>query len=166
MAGRPISEWDVLNRFLALVIGSHRGSWALGGARQAAFDGIWDEIVTRTVEAEVRVMTDSNMHTSCVYEVGADGDSLLLSTVLPFSTVWSRCENRYLDDPPSWAERFQDLGFAHLGERAARTLSPYHDDEADRRLTYAELLFEWTEGSDGPPEHALFDPWNPATHKD
>lgn len=162
MAGRPTSEWDVLNRFLALVIGSHRGgAWSLGPARQAAFDGIWDEVVAQELTLPSRVITDSNMHTSCVYEVGTKGDVLHLSTVLPFVAVWSAPERRYVDRLPPWAECMRGMGFSHLGERAAQTLSPYRDDDADRRITYAELLFEWTEGSDGPPIETLIDPWKP-----
>jgi len=43
MAGRRTSEWDVINRFLVLTVGSHRGNWSLGRARQAAFDGIMEQ---------------------------------------------------------------------------------------------------------------------------
>jgi hypothetical protein len=101
------------------------------------------------------------MHSSCVYEVSAGSALLHVSTVLPFFAIWNATERRYMNRCPSWAEGLEFAGFALMDDRAARTLSPYRDDEADRRLTYAELLFEWTEGSDGLPDDALVDPWKP-----
>jgi len=105
----------------------------------------------------MKVVTDSNTNTSCVFEIGPHGDVLYLSTVLPFFTTWSGSE--CLDQCPSWANLFTVCGFSYLGSVVTRTLSPYKDKEAGRRLTYFELLFEWTEGSDGPTQQRLVDPW-------
>lgn len=161
MAGRRISEWDVLNRFLTVVIGSHRNrSWSLGRQRQAAFDGIWNDLAGGLAD-DLKVVTDSNQNTSCVFDVPSRRASIYVSTVLPYFTVWSAPERRYLDACPDWATMLASVGFTYLDSVSTRTLSPYRDEEADRRVTYFELLFEWIEGSDGPPEHELIDPWAP-----
>ncbi len=161
MVGRRISGWVVINRFLAISVGSHRHAWSLGPARQAAFDDVWSELVSGLIAVRTRVVTDSNMNTSCVYEVGTVGEVLFVSRVLPFVTVGGGRASGYMDSCPEWAESLVELGFSYLGSAAARTLSPYRDDESDRRITYFELLFEWIEGSDGPTGHDLVDPWSP-----
>lgn len=161
MAGRQVSEWDVLNCFLVLVIGGHRGrGWSLGPARDAAARGIWDSLVMSLIATPARVVTDSNMHTSCVYEISREGDCLLISTVLPYFAIWDESQRCFVDQVPSWATCLLDVGFSFLGERASFTLSPYRDEKAGRRLTYSELLFEWTEGSDAPSGMPLTDPWS------
>lgn len=161
MAGRRISEWDVLNRFLTVAIGSHRGtSWSLGRQRQAAFDGIWNDLVGGLAD-DLTVVTDSNQNTSCVFDMPNQRAVLYVSTVLPRFIVWSGTERCYLDICPDWATMLGTVGFTYLDSASTRTLSPYRDEEADRRMTYYELLFEWIEGSDGPPEHELIDPWVP-----
>lgn len=162
MAERAASGWDVLNRYLAVSVGSHRTpAWSLGPARQAAFDGVWDELVDEVVDLPVRPVTDSNTHTSCVYEVGDSGDVLAVSNVLPYVAVWEARTGGYRDSPPEWALRLLGLGLGFMGSAATRALSPYRDAEAARRITYFEILFEWVEGSDGPPEDQLVDPWEP-----
>lgn len=164
MAGRRTSEWDVLNRYLAVIIGDHRsGTWTLGRQRQAAFDGIWNDLA-RGLAADLQVVTDSNQNTSCVFEVPSQRASLYVSTVLPYFIVWSATERRYLDTCPGWASSLTSLGFTYLGSLSTRAVSPYRDEEADRRVTYFELLFEWIEGSDGPPEDDVIDPWVPDRH--
>lgn len=69
-------------------------------------------------------------------------------------------QHRFVDSPPSWVGHLMELGFDFLGSEVVRTLSPYVDADAGRRMTYFEILFEWTEGSDGPDEDALVDPWS------
>lgn len=159
VCGRQASEWNVINRFLILTVGSHREHWTLGRPRQAAFEGIWNDLASELIDRGTRVVTDSNMNTSCVFEVDPHDDVLYLSTVLPFFTVWSG--SQCLDQCPDWAKRLTSHGFSYLGSRVTETLSPYRDDEAERRLTYFEMLFEWTEGSDGPSSQELIDPWVP-----
>lgn len=162
MAGRAATEWDVINRYLAVSVGNHRTpAWSLGPARQAAFDGVWDGLVDEVVDLPVRPVTDSNTHTACVYEVGVSGDVLAVSNVLPYVAVWTASTGGYRDSPPGWTARLLGLGLSFMGSAATRTVSPYRDAEAGRRITYFEILFEWVEGSDGPPEEELVDPWLP-----
>lgn len=166
MTDRRVSEWDTINRLLAVVIGSHRSpGWSLGRQRDAASAGVWDDLVRRVVDRPVTPVTDSNMHSSCVFDVGANGDALDVSTVLPVFVVWSGVERRYLDEAPRWADGLVDVGFRFMGSAVTRTLSPYRDADADRRLTYFEILFEWIEGSDGPPAGELVDPWRPGRER-
>jgi len=165
MAGELTSEWHVINRLLALTIGSHRGrSWSLGCQREAAFEGIWNDLVRSVVGGDLKVVADSNQNTACVFEVRSRRASLFVSTVLPYFIAWSASERQYLDRCPEWAASLLDAGFSYLGSSSTRTLSPYRDEDADRRLTYFEILFEWIEGSDGLPQHELIDPWVP--HRD
>jgi len=160
MAGPHSSRWNVINRYLATTIGSHRApTWSLGAAREAAFAGVWNDLVKEALAStSPRPTTDSNINSSCVYETTA-GDAVYVSTVLPFVTAWSAERNGFLDSAPTWAEPLLDLGFTYLDSSATRTLSPYFDTDAERRITYFEILFEWIEGSDGPDESTLIDPW-------
>lgn len=162
MAGLRNSKWDVINRYLATGIGDHRTpGWTLGRAREAAFAGVWDDLVTESLAPVlIRSITDSNVNSSCVYET-ADGDSLYVSTVLPYITAWSAEKDGFLDTSPPWADTLISAGFSYLDSSATRTLSPYVDTDAERRITYFEILFEWIEGSDGPDESMLVDPWRP-----
>lgn len=161
MAGRQVSEWDVINRFLTWIIGSHRRRWSLGTQRMAAADGVWNDLVEDLLGSEVEIVTDSNMNTSCVFEIPSRQACLYVSTVLPFFVVWSAADRRFLDYCPDWVAILTKYGFLYLGSSSTRTLSPYRDEEADRRITYYEILFEWIEGSDGPAEHELINPWQP-----
>ncbi|MGC5166343.1 hypothetical protein ACLQ14_05870 [Luteimicrobium sp. DT211] len=105
----------------------------------------------------LRSTTDSNVNTACVYEAGDADRSLYISCVLPVYTAWEG--GRFLDEAPHWGAGLTDAGLTFLGSSATRTLTPYVDDEAERRITYFEMLFEWIEGSDGPDESVLIDPW-------
>ncbi len=159
---RQTVQWDVLNRYLAVVLGSHRrGAWSMGRQRGAASTGTWDALVAALVGGDLVTVTDSNMHTSCVYDVRDERAVLHVSTVLPYVIVWSDVERRFLDTCPDWATPLTDAVFSHLGSACTRTWSPYRDDEAERRITYFELLFAWIEGSDGPPADETVDPWRP-----
>lgn len=160
MTGPPTTRWDVINRYLATGIGSHRISgWSLGEAREAAFTGVWNGLVSDALApAKIRPVTDSNINSSCVYEL-ADGDTIYVSTVLPYVIAWDAEKNGFLDSAPSWAGNLIDTGFSYMDSSVTRTLSPYFDTDAERRITYFELLFEWTEGSDGPDKSSLVDPW-------
>lgn len=160
MAGPHSSRWNVVNRYLATAIGSHRvPTWSLGAAREAAFAGVWDELVEEVLApAGPRPITDSNVNSSCVYETPA-GDTVYVSTVLPYVIAWSAEKKAFLDSAPAWAEPLLESGFIYLDSSTTRTLSPYFDTDAERRITYFEVLFEWTEGSDGPEESTLIDPW-------
>ncbi|SDE02397.1 hypothetical protein [Glycomyces harbinensis] len=155
MNGPRHSRWEVINRYLATAIGSHRiPTWSLGPAREAAFSGVWDDLVAAALSPVARPVTDSNMNTSCVYEVDGEG-TLYVSTVLPFVIAWDAERRAFSDTAPPWAEHLTGFGFAYMDSSSTRTLSPYVDAEADRRITYFELLFEWIEGSDGPDPSTL-----------
>lgn len=162
MAGLRSSKWDVINRYLATSIGSHRSSdWSLGKAREAAFAGVWNDLATESLAPEhVRSTTDSNINTSCVYELD-NGNAIYISNLLPYVTTWDAQEHSFLDTAPAWVENLLSTGFSYLDSSATHTLSPYVDADAERRITYFEILFEWIEGSDGPDEITLVDPWLP-----
>lgn len=164
MAGLLHSRWDVINRYLALTIGSHRiPTWSLGAAREAAFSGAWDGLVAAALSpTQVRPVTDSNINTSCVYEIGGK-DTIYVSNVLPYTIAWDAGKRSFLDMSPSWVEQLMSLGFTYMDSSSMRTLSPYFDADAERRITYFEILFEWVEGSDGPDASMLVDPWRPGT---
>lgn len=137
MAGQRTSKWDVLNGFLEVIVGPHRDrTWSLGHQRQAACDGIWNDLARGLAVGDMKVITDSNQDTSCVFEVPRESASLYISTVLPLFIVWSATERRYLDTCPDWAMPLTGVGFAYVGSSVTRTLSPYRDEESDRRITY------------------------------
>jgi hypothetical protein len=120
---------------------------------------MWDDLVKETLApVQVRSVTDSNVNVSCVYET-EHGDSIYVSNVLPYVIAWSAERNGFFDAAPPWAENLIAAGFSYLDFSATRTLSPYVDTDAERRITYFEILFEWVEGSDGPEESKLVDPW-------
>lgn len=167
--GSLIDEAHVLNVFLEGVVGSHRvPSWTHGSARELADRGAWDHLVGLS-SLEVATITNSNIHTSCAYEVLASGKPtgvvVYLSTVIPAMTVFNSHARRAavratLDMGVRQAlELFEAAGFRYMEDRLCRTMSPYVDPDFGYPLVYFEMLFEWFQGEEMFSQDERLPPW-------
>ncbi|MBO3089324.1 hypothetical protein [Cellulomonas dongxiuzhuiae] len=129
---------------------------------------MWDTLIRET-SLDFVVITNSNMHTSCAYEItqagGSSGLVLYLSTVLPVMTLFDPRMRRALPrdalEPGTReaTDHFSAIGFRYLSDRVCRTVSPYTDPEFDYPLVYFEMLFEWIEGEEMFAPVERLSPW-------
>jgi len=129
---------------------------------------VWDPLLEAS-SLEFATITNSNMHTSCAYEILRSGELIgmvvYVSTVIPAMTIFdSRTKAAVAEDVldadlRQAVEGLKVIGFRYIEDRLCRTLSPYIDPDFGYPLVYFEMLFEWFQGEEmfGPDER--LSPW-------